>query len=110
MIISVVLVPENVVKFISSSFATKVLLLNILLQKTFLKHHKTDSNFHLDTKMKTVSEKQMSQNFTLVSRALYRSDEKRSRNPPNVLTCLFLNVDGIFMEKARIKIFPVSSV
>ena len=31
-------------------------------------------------------------------------------NPPNVLTCLVLNVDDIFMKKARIKNFLVSSV
>ena len=36
---------------------------------------------------------------------LNRNDEKRSRNPPNVLTCLFLAVDGIFMEKTRMSFF-----
>ena len=37
---------------------------------------------------------------------LYKSDEKRSRNPPNVLTGLFLNVEDIFMEKNANKNFP----
>ena len=30
---------------------------------------------------------------------LYRSDEKHSRNPPNVLTSLFSNVDNILIKK-----------